>query len=184
MNKLLPSENFGFIKPLIDAHTLGITTVSQLLNDCGFKTFISNEEVSEAVTQVQKVNNLSLITQWINKYRITRVGFSYRLDPRTARDYFCKFFYAMRDCRMFATEGGPIRDIFFAGLPDSCELIRNELGKDIMVFKGDETPFETLTMLGVPLSKLPSGFLQDNAYDNMRWDFASNLLASEIHKTI
>jgi len=40
---------YGFIKPLIDAHTMGIVSVSDLIQECGFRIIIANNEISLAV---------------------------------------------------------------------------------------------------------------------------------------
>ena len=56
MNHLFGNEVFGLVKTNIDVHTLGITTLSHLLRDCGYGCFISPAEISIAVEQVQKLN--------------------------------------------------------------------------------------------------------------------------------
>ena len=96
MNHLLENEVFGLVKTNIDVHTLGITTLSHLLRDCGYGCFISSAEISIAVEQVQKLNNFSLLQKWILEHHITRIGFSYRLDPQEACDYFCRLFYELQ----------------------------------------------------------------------------------------
>lgn len=175
-NKLLSTEIFGFIKPSIDAHTLGISTISNLLRDCGYKAIISDNEISQNITEIQKINNFSLLQQWIHQNHITRIGFSYRLDPVEARVYFCRLFYLLKEYKMFVENGGILRGIFFAGLPDACQLVKQEFGDNVIVFPGDETPIESLSRLGVPPSKIPKGMLQNDDYDNMRWNFAVKLI--------
>lgn len=182
--KLLPNEVFGFIKPYIDVHTLGITTISHLLRDSGYRAFIAPAEISEAIVNIQKINNFYILKKWILDNHITRVGFSYRLDPQEACDYFCRLYYQFQEHKMFAEKGGCIRGIFFAGLPDACRLVKKELGNDFLTFPGDETPVESLKMLGVPESKFPKEFHQNNSYDIMRWDFAKCLIADEKYKLV
>ena len=108
MNQLLGYEVFGLVKTNIDVHTLGITTLSHLLKDCGYKCFISPMEVSLAVEQVQKLNNFSFLQKWILEHHITRIGFSYRLDPQEARDYFCHLFYELQTHNLFVENGGSL----------------------------------------------------------------------------
>jgi hypothetical protein len=183
-NLLLNNEIFGFVKPAVDVHTLGISTISNLLESCGYKTYIATDEVSEAVAYIQKLNYFGIFRKWVIENRISRIGFSYRLDPVDAKDYFCKLYYQLQDNRMFIEDGGIIRGFFFSGLPDACFFIQRELGKDILVFPGDESPAESLKMLGVPSNKLPNDMVQKSDYDNMRWNFATTLISSEKYKSI
>ena len=183
MRELGVNDVFGLLKTSIDVHTLGLSTVYHLLLDCGYHCYISPEEVSEAVEDIKKLNNYGIIKRWINQNHISVLGFSYRLDPHEARDYFCKLYYALQADNMFADNGGSIKLIYFAGLPDSCELVQRELGSHITVFKGDEPPKETLLKLGVPERKLPRELVLSSQYDRMRTDFAKKLIESESYKT-
>ena len=182
--KLLSNEVFGFVKPYVDVHTLGITTISNLLRDCGYETHIAPVEVSKVLTEIQKINNFSIFQKWLSDNHITRIGFSYRLDPQEACDYFCRIFHQLQDYKMFSESGGTLRGIFFAGLPDACRLVQKELGEDFLVFPGDETPVESLTMLGVSPEKFPHELHQNNSYDSMRWSFAQKLISDEKYKLV
>ena len=64
--KLDSNEIFGFVKPYVDVHTLGITTISNLLKDCGYQTYIAPPEISKAVVNIQKVNNFSILQKWLS----------------------------------------------------------------------------------------------------------------------
>ena len=44
---------YGFIKPTLDAHTLGITTAADLLTGCGYQVIIGDAEVSLALNEIQ-----------------------------------------------------------------------------------------------------------------------------------
>ncbi len=183
MNGLKNAEVFGLIKTHIDVHTLGITTIANLLKDCGYETIIAPDPISVAAENARKENNLSLIANWINKNHITRLGFSYRLDPIEAKDYFCRLFYQLQNHNLFESQGGPLRGVFFAGLPDACQLVKAELGDKIIVFPGDETPLESLTKLGVPEHKIPTDLSSASEYDTMRWQFAKSLIEREAYLT-
>lgn len=173
---------FGFIKPLVDVHTMGVYTMANLLRDCGYKVYVSNDDVNEAVEQIHKINNYSLVKSWIVKNGITRLGFSYRLDPVEGCDYFLSLYHHLKDDNMFADNGGQLQQIFFAGLPDTCELVKGKTQGEILVFPGNESPIESLTMLHVPEGLMPAALNQNNPYDNMRWDFAKKLIESERYK--
>lgn len=179
---LRENEVFGLVKTGIDIHTLGITTIAHLLRDCGYECYISPDEISIAVEDIHKLNNFSLLQKWISDHHITRIGFSYRLDPDEAKDYFCHLFYEIKNHNLFVENGGCLRGIFFAGLPDACLQVKRELGEQILVFPGDETPIESLRMLGVPELKFPKDLNLNSEYDNMRWSFAKDLIETESYK--
>lgn len=181
-NNFYTKNIFGFIKPLVDVHTLGISTVSNLLRDCGYKVHIANDEINEAIQDIYKINNYGLFKQWLISNGITRLGFSYRLDPNEGCDYFLSIYQHLIDDKMFITQGGQLAEIFFAGLPDTCELISGKTNQSILVFPGDEPPVETLRKLNIPQELLPATLQQHNDYDSMRWEFAKQLVESEIYK--
>ena len=164
MTRLQENEIFGLVKTDIDVHTLGITTIAHLLRDCGYECYISPNEISVAVESIYKLNNFSLLQKWISDHNITRIGFSYRLDPSEAKDYFCHLFYEMKNHNLFVENGGCLRGVFFAGLPDACLLVKRELGEQVLVFPGDETPIESLQKLGVPESKFPKDLKLNSEY--------------------
>ena len=181
---LLGDEIFGFVKPLIDVHTLGISTISNLLKDCKYKSYIAPDEVNEAVIKIHKLNNYGLVKKWLVEKRITQLGFSYRLDPQEGVDYFMSLYNLLLNDKMFVKDGGQLKQLFFAGLPDTCQLVKGKTNNSILVFPGDESPLESLFKLGIPDDRLPNTLLQDDEYDNMRWSFASDLIASERYKAI
>ena len=45
MVEVTENEIFGFIRPEIDAHTLGISTVSKLVEDCGYRVIIADATI-------------------------------------------------------------------------------------------------------------------------------------------
>lgn len=180
MNK--KSDVFGFVKPLVDVHTMGICTAANLLNDCGFKVVVANDEVNEAVEKLRKLNNYGIVKKWILDNNINRIGFSYRLDPAEGCDYFMFLYEKLHDDRMFAEQDGPIKEISFAGLPDTCELIKGKTDGRVVVFCGDESPAETLKRYNVPADAIPETIAGVNEYDRMRLDFARKLVESEAWK--
>ena len=64
-NKVQTQDVFGFIKPLVDVHTMGIYTIANLLRDCGYKVVMAKDDINEAVEHLRKVNNYSLLKHWI-----------------------------------------------------------------------------------------------------------------------
>ena len=178
-NKVFSNDVFGFIKTKVDVHTMGIYTMANLLRDCGYKIFIAQDDIGEAVEKLNKVNNYSFFKHWLVSNSINRIGFSYRMDPQDACDYFMTIYEMLRSDNMFVEQGGTIKELSFAGLPDACELVSQKTDAKILVFPGNESPVASLRMYGVPESVLPKSLVNDNQYDNMRWDFAKKMVDSE-----
>lgn len=122
-HNITPNDVFGFIKPQVDVHTMGIYTIANLLRDCGYKVIIADDEIGEAIEDLRKINNYGLLKKWILDNNISRIGFSYRLDPQEGCDYFMTLYEQLSSNNMLIEQGGPIQQISFAGLPDTCELV-------------------------------------------------------------
>lgn len=181
-NKIISNDVFGFIKTKVDAHTMGIYAMANLLRDCGYKVVIADDEIGEAVEQISKINNYGLFKRWILTNSINRISFSYRMDPKDGCKYFMQMYEHLKSDNMLEAQGGPIKEISFAGLPDTCELISHETNGQILIFPGNESPLKSLLMYGVPENVLPKSLVNDNPYDKMRWDFAKKLIESESWK--
>ncbi len=176
--KVISNDVFGFIKPLVDVHTMGIYTFANLLMDCGYKVYIAKDDVNEAVQDLRKLNNYGLLKHWLLDKNITRLGFSYRLDPIEGCDYFMSLYEHLRNDKMFVADGGQLTQIFFAGLPDTCDRVKGKTDGKVLVFPGNESPVESMRMLKVPEEFLPDTMIENNEYDKMRWDFARELVES------
>lgn len=180
--KLLSNEVFGLIRPSIDAHTLGISMVAQLLRECGYTVVIGDVSVTDAVAEIQKPQSVNILADWIRKHGISRIGFSYRLDPRQAQESFGKLVYQLKNRKLVFETQSPLRGIYFAGLPAACELITREYKDLVPVFMGDETPLETLAKLGVPDSRISRSLSEDAQYDRDLLRFGANLIEREEYK--
>jgi hypothetical protein len=175
---VLDNEVFGFIRPVVDVHTLGISTIGKLLEDCGYKVCIGDTTVVEAVGRISKMDNISLLGHWIEKNRITRLGFSYRLDPEDAQKNFGKVLHLLKEHRHFKDQGGLLKQIYFAGLPEACKRIALEYHNQVVVFSGDETQIESLKKIGIPDKKIPQKINIGSKYDEERLNFAKTLIQS------
>ena len=182
--KLQDGEVFGFVKPKVDVHTLGIASVSGLLRDCGYQCRVAPDEVGEAIEDMQRINSYGILRRWITENRVSRLGFSYRLDPKEGCGYFMAVYDRLVADKMLVADGGCLRDVFFAGLPDTCRMVQGRTGGAVTVFPGDEAPAETLSMLGVPKNRMAFLTQQRNEYDDTRWKFAEGVIASEKYKSV
>lgn len=181
---LRPDEVFGFIHPAVDAHTLGISSVGQLLEDCGYQVVIADASICAAANQPSYLQHAETLIDWILRHRITRLGFSYRLDPQEGVQRFGRLMYQLRERRMFAQQGGPLQAVYFAGLPAACLRVAQEYGDQVEVFDGDETPTETLAKLGVPPWRVPPAMNAEVQYDEARLQFGRELVQSGRHLQI
>ena len=60
MKKVISDDVFGFVKPLVDVHTMGIYTIVNLLRDCGYTVHMAGDDINEALENICKVNNYNV----------------------------------------------------------------------------------------------------------------------------
>ena len=174
------SARFGFLKSGLDAHTLGISYAAQLLNDCGFYVVVADAAVAQAADRMPDKSQFEILKRWAVHHRITHLGFSYRLDPHQGAQTFFRLLQKIDEDEVLSPKkGGIIQEIFFAGLPDACNLVKQEYGSRIKTFCGDETPSETLLRFGVPESRIPKKMQEQSVYDQLRLDFGKDLIKQE-----
>jgi len=178
------STIFGFIKPEVDVHILGMSTMANILRDCGFKVVFAPDEVMRAVEDINKLNNASLVCRWIKDFGINVVGYSYRLDPNDGKTLFLAFYHQLKENRLLNVDGGCIELVSFAGLPETCDIIAGHLGDNVICFKGDETPIESLHKYGVPDGLMPNSYTMIHEYDRELQDFAQSYIESEKYKFV
>jgi len=171
---------YGFIKSGLDAHTLGISLLTQLLEGCGFKVYQSDIAISEAIDNIENIHSFEMFKRWIIQNKITHLGFSYRLDPKQGLETFGNLVYKIKNDSLLSRKNNEyIQKIYFAGLPESCELIEKEFGKEYETFRGDETPVETLKKLDVPDELIPKSIRENSIYDELRFSFGEKLINEE-----
>ncbi|MBD3289552.1 cobalamin-binding protein, partial [candidate division KSB1 bacterium] len=177
-------EIFGLVRPETDAHTLGITAVAKLIEGCGYKVIIGDAEISHAIAHIKKITNISFLCNWIDSNKITRLGFSYRLDPADAQQGFGRLYHLLKQHNQFAQQGGTLLQIYFAALPSACKRIQSEYHNQIPVFAGDETPIESLRKLGIPNIAIPASITAGSKYDDERMSFAQDLINQGEYQSI
>ncbi len=178
-------EVFGLVKTSLDAHTLGVSVIQQLLEACGVRVVVADNAIATAIEGGTQDEKAGVIRAWILANDITRLGFSYRLDPGQAIACFARLVYQIdSDPRLAAHRGGTLRAIAFAGLPEACERVERLFPGRFCLFRGDETPREALERLGVPSMLVPASLTEESAYAESLLSFGKTLLASERHQTI
>ena len=171
----ITSDVIGLAKPRLDAHMLGISRVDELLQACGFKTVIADEGVCEALCNPAEAGNSSLIRKWLRVNRIGILCFSYRLGADNAVEIFQKLMYQLQFHGLLAKDGGAIKAVYFASLPSACDAVKRIYAHDVGVFRGDETPADTLEIMGIDPSLAPSDMVGENPYDAALQDFGRDV---------
>jgi hypothetical protein len=148
-----------------------------MLSDCGIIVIKGDAQINSAVGRADDPGSATLIRDWIKGNGITALGFSYRLDPDEGFRYFTNFIETLELVHAFASDGGSVASLFFAGLPRACDLVEARFPKVAAVFRGDETPAETLDALGVPRFMLPESSSMGILYDEARISFGRELVS-------
>lgn len=181
----LNARKYGLLKSGLDAHTLGISAVSQLLEQCGLSAAIADAETCSAVDHISNPAAFSVFKSWVMNNKITDLGFSYRLDPHQAVEVFGKLMHQIdNDSQLSPMLNGILREIYFAGLHESCVRIQKKFNGRFQTFKGDETATETLSKLGVPSQFIPKAIIENSVYDDLRIEFGQTLIQKELHHAI
>ncbi len=176
------SARFGLVKSGLDAHTLGINHIAQLLEDCGFTAHIAKAEIARAIDKIQENSYFQFFKDWLVRNNITHLGLSYRLDPTQAFETFVRLVRQIEsDDQLSPEKGGMIQKIAFAGLPESCALVQKEFREKFVTFCGDETPKETLLKLGLPEHLISRSIQEQSDYDDIRFNFGKALIEQEKH---
>lgn len=178
------SDRFGLVRPGMEAHTLGINSVQQLLEQCGIAAVIADASICSAIDRPQLPQSVSEVEQWLRGQRITMLGFSYRLDPEQGAELFARWTHHLKVRRLFDEQGGPLRGLFFAGLPQACKLVCKRVPEVSGVFAGDETPSETLAVLGIESTRVPAEISGGIGYDDARLAFGRDLIRKDIHRSV
>ncbi|MCX7024786.1 MAG: cobalamin-binding protein [Spirochaetes bacterium] len=172
-----PDDRVGLIGPSLDAHTLGIGSVARLLADCGVRVVEAGTEERDAASAPWAPGNGRALAAWIRANRITVLGFSYRLDPADGVRLFGAFLDALRGSLSLAADGGTVRALLFAGLPETCALVAERFPLVSGIFSGEETPAETLAAFGIPSAAVSADAAAGVAYDEARMSFGRDLVA-------
>lgn len=181
-NHLRPGDVVGLIKLETDAHTLGVSVIQQLLEDCGITAVVGDELISRAVSRLESEELVKELRNWLTFHRVTHLGFSCRLDPDLAVSSFSRLVNILETHHLFAGQRhGCLSAIFFAGLPEACDIIRRKFPNRIAVFRGDESSIETLIRMGVQRSVIPRAIQEDAVYDELRMSFGKDLIRCERH---
>lgn len=172
----MSTVRYAFLKPTLDAHTLGISAAADLVRECGYTVILGDQAVSACLNEVRYEKNQEFLVQWLIDQQITRVGLTYRLDPDAAADMVGYFVQALRSAELLKHQGGPIDAVFFAGLPRACQRIGKEHRGLVTTFSGGESAAETLAKLKVPPERVPQDIISGSRYDDFRLEFGTEII--------
>ena len=182
MFRISRDDVFGLLHPPIDAHTLGVISFTQVLEECGIETCLADEEAGRDLESLAGGTGGGVLRAWLRNRKISVLGFSYRLDPDDALRFFDALSGFLRREKLLSSSGGRIRALFFAGLPGACDMVGAKYPEVAGLFRGDETPHETLRMLGLPDELMPQTVLEGVKYDAARLKFGESLVESGIYQ--
>lgn len=172
-------QRYGFMKPAIDAHTMGLTTAAGLLRDCGYEVIIADDYVARAIQEYKHGRQRKVVIDWIRSNRIERLGISYRLD---SKDAVMMVGFILEECKkatLMQHQGGMLERIFFAGTAQTCAAIRKEFKDEVDVFTGGESARETLLQLGVAEEQIPVFILEGSKYDETLLRFGKEIIDAQ-----
>ncbi|MCX7026152.1 MAG: cobalamin-binding protein [Spirochaetes bacterium] len=184
MFRIEARDVFGLIHPPADVHSLGILSFSRVLGDCGIRTLIADEGIGADLEALARGEGGANLKAWIANSSLSVLGFSYRLDPSDALRIFGTLKDFLSRERLTRIQGGKVRAVFFAGLPEACDEAERRFPELAGVFRGDETIQETLERLGVPENLVPQSLSPGLKYDSARLSFGEGLVRSREYLSV
>lgn len=170
------SDTLGMIRPLPDVHTLGMSLITDLLRQSGHRALAASKSLNDLAGQANPDALAPELEAWIRGRGITMLALSYRLDPHDGARLFTVFNDALVKRKLLVKHGGPVKAVFFAGLPATCELVRERHPWIDGLFLGDESPAESLRILGIDPGRIPEELSGGIAYDEERLKFGKELV--------
>jgi len=185
MARLLDDADIiGFLEPAVDSRPLGGLAVEQMLEACGLQVIRAGQEICQAADKASSATAARSLGNWVKSEGITAVVYDCRREPEVALRLLSTFLEALKSTYTLATEGGRVRTLFFAGLPETCDLVLERFPAVSGVFRGDEGPAEIIDILGLPRGLLPDQAARDVAYDEARMAFGRELVGKGEYRSV
>lgn len=176
------NTKYGFIKPAMDAHTMGVDSAAELLRDCGYDVVVADESVGQAMDNYKYELQRKVIVDWIISNKVDRLGISYRLDKDDAVNLVGYLIEELKKANLLKFQGGQLETIFFGGLPNSCEAIETEFDGLVTTFVGGESVQVTLFKMGVPKDIIPKDIYEGSKYDELLMKFGKEINDSQEYR--
>ncbi len=169
-------EKYAFLKPAIDAHTLGLISATELLEGSGYQVELATRDIQEAIVRFRDPDAIDRVIKWLEGTKAAHFALSYRLDGRDAVQMLGRLIYQAQEARLFVGQGGQLKQLYYAGLPDACRMVDREFQAQVLTFSGGESAGETLRLLGVPEEEIPEEYIQAAQYDESLMAFGRELV--------
>ncbi|SCZ80203.1 cobalamin-binding protein [Acidaminobacter hydrogenoformans] len=170
---------YGFIKPAIDAHTMGINAAAELLRDCGYEVVMADDLIAAAMNDYKHESRRKVVVDWLRSNKIERLGISYRLDQEDAVNMMGYLIEEIKQAQLMKFQGGQIEALFFGGLPGACAAIEKEFNGMVKTFIGGESIRETLEKMGVSEDSIPTDLYEGSHYDDFLMSFGKEIIDSQ-----
>lgn len=178
------NDIFALIKTRIDAHTMGIHATAALLRESGYRVIIAPAEIESAVEKIAVESNQNTIKNWIIDNNIAHIGFSYRLDSTTAIELLGRLLNIAKNINHDKNVEVNIKNVFFAGISQTCDLVEKEFLGEVETFRGGESVEETLIKLGVPPEEIPKNLIEGCSYDKELKKFGEKIIKEANYKSM
>ncbi len=177
-------KRIGLLKTSVDVHTLGISVVKEILEECGIEVVLCDDKVAKAISTIKNENSFSYFKKWVFENSLDAIAFSYRLDSRDGVFFFTNLYNKIKESKLFRKDGGKINFIAFAGLPEACVEVTRKFGSRVVTFQGDETPKETILKFGIDISKAPLDLIREHEYDKVLLDYGNHVIEQGYYKFV
>jgi len=162
---------------------MGVNSVAELLRDCGYKVVMADSEIAQALNNFRYEKCRKIVLDWLRSIGINRIGLSYRLDRDEALNMVGYFINELKNNGMMHYQGGPIKAVYFGGLPETCDIIEKEYKGFVITFKGGESAAETLQKMGVPRERISRDITEGSLYDDRRMEFGKGIINSQEYES-
>ncbi len=168
-------RRYGLLKPIHDAHTLGINAIKSQLNACDQIVFLADEQISKT-NHLGEIENKDDLANWLIDHHITHLGLSYRLDEKDALNTVRTVIEVCEANYIFKENGGLLEKIYFAGLPNSCLKINEAFNNRVITFVGSEEMADVLRMLDLEEDEIPESLIKGSEYDHKLMSLAHDFM--------
>lgn len=185
---LAKGERFGFLRPEVDTHVLGTGFIEDILRSCGIRVIVCPGEIRAALARPAESDKARQLAEWVRGEGISALSFSWRLEPEEDFRIFAELVDALKSAGLLggggapasnAGGGGTLRALFFTGLSSSCDRVLERFPFVTGLFRGDESPAQSLDILGLSGLRLPKAMSAELRYDEDRLAFGREMVAKD-----